>query len=88
MQSKLLNGIARETVSDGKKPNLYFVTDGGDTVTITTDKEIAYAHWRKLAFRSPCQECALEDRLFGTICSVEPREEGDKHLVVYDDYIG
>ena len=75
MRVKLLNDLARELVGDGKRPNLYFVTDQGDTVLIASDLEIAREAWGKLAARYPLQECALEDRLYGVIASVEPVDD-------------
>lgn len=64
--------MARDMVGDGRKPNRYFVTDGGRVVLVTTDRVAAYRHWVVLARRRPLAESALEDRLFGVIASVSP----------------
>jgi hypothetical protein len=69
---EVLEAFARETIGDGKRPNLYFVTDRGHVVTVTTDLAIARSHWDKLAARRPLQECALEDRVTGVIADVSP----------------
>ncbi len=82
-----LDALARDYIGDGKRPNHYFVTDHGHVVTISDDLDVAYEHWRKLAYRSPHVECALEDRLVGVLASVEPIEAGSDILVIYDDVL-
>lgn len=62
-----LNALATEMVGDGKKPNLYFVTNKGNVATVTQHFEVAHREWSK--FASQRVECALEDRLTGIICS-------------------
>jgi hypothetical protein len=82
---RILKELPRDMVGDNGSPNVYFVTDCGATVTVTLDGLTAYAHWRRLADRRPRVECALEDRKFGCMASVEPREENSTDLVVIDD---
>jgi hypothetical protein len=77
-----LNQLASELVGDGKSPNLYFVTEAGRVLTVTTDGRTAYLQWRALANRRI--ECGLEDREHGVVCSVEPGETG--RLQRHDDY--
>ena len=84
-QIPTLNDLASVMVGDGLKPDVYFVTDGGNVVTVTTDARLAYHHWTNLAQRRPLQECALEDRLIGVIACVEPEEdEPNSPLGVFD----
>ena len=80
-----LEKLARETVGDGKGPNLFFVgtTDGIELVT--TDAQVAYAHWCKLRdtlhrSRGP----ALEDRVHGLVASVEIDENTGGRIVIDD----
>lgn len=81
-----LQSLPRTMVGDGGQPNVFFVTDQGVTVTITTDFEVAYEHWKKLAARRPRVESALEDRLTGCLASVEPvDDEPNARLCVIDD---
>jgi len=82
---KELEFLATRIVGDGKAPNLFFVTDQGNVVTTTRNFHIAYEHWRQLASRLPKVECALEDRRFGCIASIEPKDDGSKVLVKIDD---
>jgi hypothetical protein len=82
----VLNTLARDFVGDGKHRNMYFVTDNGDVVTITDDRDVAVAHWRQLAARRPLVESALEDRLTGVIASVEPEIDTPGALLrIYDE---
>ena len=78
---KELQTLSADMIGDGKSPNLFFVNDQGVTVTITRDFDIAYAEWRKLAYFSSGQECALEDRKFGCIASVERGENNRKDII-------
>lgn len=81
-----LEQLARTTIGDGKRPNLYFVTDRGNVVTVTTEHAIAYQHWRQLAARTPLVESAMEDRLTGVLASVEPVSDvPGARLEVQDD---
>lgn len=85
-----LETMARELIGDGRKPNLYFVTDEGAVVTVTRDLKVAYIHWCRLAWPAgygvlPLKESALEDRRVGVLCSVEPEHDGSKHLCIHDD---
>mgnify|MGYP001568094441 CR=1 FL=1 len=79
-----LNKMATQYVGDGKHPNLYFVSNRADVVTVSTDFEIAYRAWEKLAYRSPRLECQLEDRLNGILASVEFHPETGR-LEIFDD---
>lgn len=73
-------------VGDGGSPDVFFVTDQGVTVTITTHFGTAYNHWRRMARSTPKRECALEDRRWGCICAVEPVDETPgARLVTLDD---
>jgi hypothetical protein len=86
MKSKLLNDMARQMVGDSQKPNLFFVTDVGNVVGVHTEFGAAYLHFKDLARREPRKECALEDRSFGVIASVEPEsDEPGARLVLHDD---
>lgn len=67
-----LNDLARDFVGDGNVPDVFFVTDRGDVVTVTYDATVAYDHWRSLASRRPLIESALESRKVGVVASVEP----------------
>ena len=85
---KELEHLARDMVGDGKTPNLYFVSNQGVIVTVTRDFEKAFNEWHSMSIQFPKFECALEDRLWGTICSVEPRADGtsrETELVIWDD---
>ena len=82
----MLNAMASDTIGDGGSPNVYFVTDGPDVVTVTLCFATAHAHWSALASRRPLRECALEDRQYGVIACVEPVDDSDgARLTVYDD---
>lgn len=78
-----LNQLAAELISDGKSPNLYFVSEAGTVVTITTDRRIAYLHWRRLADEDPDRVCTLEDREHGMLASIEPNEDGQLRVADY-----
>ena len=81
---KELQELATKMVGDGKNPNLFFVTDRGVTIMVTRSFQTAYSQWQSLAHR----ESALEDRKWGVIASVEPRDDGTanhKQLIIIDD---
>ena len=88
---KELDKLATEMVGDGKKPNVFFVTQKGKVTTITRHFEVAHREWRNFATQRT--ESALEDRLTGTIASagVEPvfdndgNDTGREAWRVYDD---
>lgn len=83
---KELQILATKLVGDGKAPNLFFVTDQGVTTTVTRDFECAYEEWCKLTRRYPILESALEDRKWGVIASVEPRDDtNDKQFIIIDN---
>lgn len=75
--------MARSTVGDGKRPDIFFVGVGGNIVTITLDFETAYEEWIRRA-RGAKIETTLEDRLFGVIASVETADEGSTQFVRID----
>jgi hypothetical protein len=77
-----LNQLASELVGDGKSPNLYFVSQDGRVLTVTTERRVAYLHWCDLARTRIA--CSLEDREAGMLCSVEPGADG--RLERHDDY--
>ena len=85
---KQLQKLATDMVGNGKTPNLFFVSEQGVIITVTRDFEIAYEQWLSLASGYSRVECALEDRRYGTICSVEPRTDDiadSKQLINIDD---
>lgn len=87
MKTSILNILARNTVGDDCKPNLYFVSDGPDTVLVTTESDVAYDYWSRLAQRYPLQESTLEDRSYGVICSVQKDDlDPDGPLIIIDDF--
>lgn len=79
-----LDDLARRLVGDGRTPDLFFVTDDGHVVAVYSQFLRAYGHWRDLAARTPRRECALENRTYGVIASVDPRSETDARLIVID----
>lgn len=82
-----LQSLASDMVGDGKSPNLYFVTDGGVTVTVTRNRELALREWRELAKRFPRVECALEDRKTGVLCSVAPESDAPGARLIVESSI-
>ncbi len=80
-----LNALATKYVGDDQKPDYFFVTDRGNVITITDSFNLAYEQWERLANRDPFQECALENRDFGVIASVEPESDGSSSLIIIDD---
>lgn len=84
-----LEAIARDMVGDGQTPDVFFVSDEGRIVAIETDAQRAYDRWRELAARSPRKESALENRTYGVLASVEPKDDSpNARLVVLDDFQG
>lgn len=79
-----LEKLASDMVGDGQTPDLFFVTDRGGVVTVTTDFEVACLAWEKLRDRYPLTECALENRHHGVVASVEPDGDGGP-LIILDD---
>lgn len=88
-----LEKLASETIGDGannrQEPNLYFVTQEGNVVLVTTSFATASREFDSLA-RLVNQECALEDRLCGVLASVqhdidEETEEELDRLVLLDE---
>ena len=85
---EVLEELARNIIGDGKTPDVFFVSDNGTIVTITTDFPTAYFAWESLKNAYPQRECALENRTWGVICAVEPIEDGGTVLTVSDDSYG
>ena len=84
MKIKSLNELATEIVGDGKSPNLFFVTLKGNTITVTTDFNLAYRQWRRLAMEhGKSGEACLEDRKWGEICGWALTD--DNRVVRVDD---
>ena len=77
-----LQSLASELVGDGDKNNLYFVSLNGIIQTVTNDFGVAYRHWRGLPRN---QESALEDRQYGVICSISPKEENKNQFETEDN---
>ena len=81
-----LEEMARTMVGDGKAPNLFFVSRKGVILTVTRNYRHAYVQWETMARGMGARvECALEDRLQGTIASVDTDEENPGKLIVIDD---
>ena len=70
-----LEALASRMIGDGQTPDLFFVTDEGAVVLIETSGLRAYGRFKDLASRSPRKECALENRTFGVLASVEPESD-------------
>jgi len=81
-----LNELASELAGDGKSPNVYFVSAGSDVTTLTTDRRIAYQHWRAILAIRPKIAACLEDREHGILASAEPDEAGHMRLRTFDGY--
>lgn len=79
-----LEEFASATIGDDKTPDLFFVSDNGSIVTVTRNFDLAYRHWLQLAARYSLTECALENRTFGVLASVEPAREGSTAMVRLD----
>lgn len=45
-----LEELARDLIGDGKTPDLFFVTDRGNVVTVTTDYRDAAGVWDAVTF--------------------------------------
>ncbi len=74
MKIEKLEELARTMVGDGEKPNVFFVSESGEIRLVTTDFDLAYQCWRNIS-ESLERETALEDRLNGTLASVQPEYE-------------
>lgn len=81
---KPFEDMARDMVGDGKTPDLFFVSVAGNIVTVSLDFQSAYEEWR-VRSRGNRVETSLEDRLYGTIASVEPEDDGSPKLIRHDD---
>jgi hypothetical protein len=70
-----LERLVSDMIGDGKAPNLFFVTHGGNVILIARDFEVAYPVWQSISHQRTA-ETSLEDRQTGVLASVEP--ESDK----------
>lgn len=91
---KELNALATDMVGDGGKPNLFFVTQDGQVVTVSRNFEVAHKEWQQLAMQRV--ESMLEDRQTGVVASagMEPtynEKSGDfdgvEQWQVHDDSV-
>ena len=83
MKIKEIEAFASKTIEDGKNPNLFFVSRNKIGVALMTRYfDVAYNFWKDLPRN---EESLLEDRKFGVICSIEPKEENGKELIAIDD---
>lgn len=88
MRIAQLDALARETIGDGKAPQLFFVSlKRFGVVTVTRSFDVAYEQWQNYARTMRSELPSLEDRLYGTIASVEITEDGGTHgpYIVTDD---
>ena len=84
MKKEPLDELARNLVGDGNLPDLYFVSVKGEVFLVTSDFELAYHAWlAKSVYQNV--ETALENRTYGVICSVEPKDDDDDTLITLDD---
>lgn len=80
-----LEKMASNLVGDGKAPNIFFVSIGGNIVMITLDFDAAYEFWKQNSNQRQ-HETALEDRKTGVLATVEPEsDEPGAKLVRFDD---
>lgn len=80
-----LERLASDMIGDGKVPDLFFVTHGGNVILVARDFEIAYSVWKNISHQRTL-ETSLENRRTGVLASVEP--ESDRpgaRLVLHDD---
>lgn len=83
-----MEAIAREMIGDGKKPNVYFVSQfsegekGPGLVLISRNFDVAYEFWLSLPRNI---ETIFEDRLTGVLAETTPVDEGSKVLCTIDD---
>jgi len=76
---KELNELASKMVGDGKKKNVFFVCDNGNTVMVTTQFHFAYSLWNHM--KNINVVSTLEDRQTGVICSAGPEyDENGKRV--------
>jgi len=54
-----LEQLARDTVGDGKSPNLFFVSIEGVIITVTRSFNVAYAEWKDLPRNSSALSCCV-----------------------------
>jgi hypothetical protein len=82
-----LENLARTMIGDEKTPDLFFVTDRGQVVSVDVCALSAYGRFMALARRPEKHECALENRTFGVIASIEPIDDTpNARRVLCDDF--
>jgi hypothetical protein len=82
-----LETLARDMIGDGQSPDLFFVTDRGQVVSVDVCALSAYGRFMALARRPEKHECALENRTFGVIASIEPIDDTpNARRVLCDDF--
>lgn len=85
MRIDQLEALASDMIGDGQTPDVFFVTREGNVILVTTDFDLAYDQWRQLP---RTRESSLENRTWGCICTVEPKSDTSKRLIVIDDSAG
>lgn len=82
-----LETLASAMIGDDESPDLFFVTDRGQVVSVDVCALSAYDRFMTLARRPEKHECALENRTFGVIASVEPEDDApNARLILCDDF--
>jgi hypothetical protein len=66
----------------GTLPDVYFVSVSGSVKMITTEFTEAFYFWDRVSRKTKMQtETCLENRCYGVIASVEPKDDGSsKHI--------
>lgn len=88
MKNEQLEQLARTVIGDRRAPQLFFVSLRRlGVVTVSRSFDVAYAQWQDFARTNRSEQPMLEDRLFGTIASVEIEEDGGTRgpYIVTDD---
>lgn len=80
-----LQKLATEMVGDETNPDVFFVSVNGTIVMVTTVFAEAYRFWDNFAKETNLQvETCLENRCYGVIASVEPKDEGSSKFIRLD----
>lgn len=77
-----LQELATNIVADGKKPNLFFVSQEGVILHVGRDFTTAYKFWKSLPTNV---ETCLEDRKHGTVSDTSPMDDDNPKLVTEDN---